>query len=209
MSDIDRQCDKPVEAIAKLAYLAVIADLGPDVLKKLLRDPRDLFNIAAADLPALIVYRASDKRYMRNSMTWAWDIHVAFEYSLPNSSFEERRLRFDTLQAVWASIAKAVLAGKHKDVSGGAAVLLDAGIWSDKHQASARYEMTEGGRDNYPDERKRFPMFIGEIPMTYDEPPDATFSSLDDFLHHHTDYDIADGEPVDAEDETELPPTGS
>ncbi len=186
---IDSQTDAPLAAIAALARGAIQADLGADVLVKVFEDPRNLFTIAAADLPALCVHRISEQTRRRNSTQLVDDIVVGFEYALPSTSTDERAGRWPTLHAVWQSLSRAVLAGKHPAVSSGADVLTPAGVWADGENARVlQYTFVEGGRDTEPELRPRHPIFVAQIAITH-TPDEVDPDTLEDFLRFHMAFD--------------------
>jgi len=186
---IDSQSDPPLAAIAALARGAIVADLGADVLVKVFEDPRNLFTIAAADLPALCVHRVSEQTRRRNSTQLVNDIVVGFEYALPSTSVEARAARWPTLAAVWQSLSRAVLAGKHPAVSDGADVLTAAGVFAESESARVlQYTFVEGGRDTEPELKPRHPIFIAQIAVTH-TPDEVDVASLNDFLRFHMAFD--------------------
>jgi len=186
---IDTQIDAPIAAIAALVRGAIQADLGADVLVKVFKDPRNLFTIAAADLPALCVHRVRQKRRRLNSTQLVDDIVVGFEYAMPSTSTEEREARWPTLVPVWESLSRAVLDGKHPAVSDGADVLLAVNTWADEESAQVlQYTFVEGGRDSEPAMRARHPIFIAQIVVT-NTPAEIDPATLNDFLRFHMAFD--------------------
>jgi len=198
---IDDQSDAPIAAIAALARGAIQADLGADVLVAVYSDPRNLFTIPASQLPALCVHRVNERTRRQSSTQLVDDITVGFEYALPSTSVDGRAARWPTLSAVWRSLSRAVLAGSHPAVSGGADVLSPAGIWADGEEARVlQYTLVEGGRDDVPDMRARHPIFFAQIAVTH-TPDEGDASALNDFLRFHMSFDKPpecpdDGEPL-------------
>lgn len=190
---IDTQIDLPIAAIASLARGAIRADLGDDVLVKVFKDPRNLFTIAAVDLPALCVHRASERPVRRTSTQLVDEVVVAFEYALPSTSVDGRDARWPTLPAVWHSLSRAVLKGKHPAVNGGAEVLRTVDTWANEDSARVlQYTLAEGGRDTEPEQRPRHPIFFAQISVTV--APEVDASTLNDFLRFHMSFDEPSGD---------------
>jgi hypothetical protein len=208
---IDNQVDAPLSAVAALVRGAIQADLGADVLVKVFEDPRNLFTIAALDLPALCVHRAAERSYQRNSTQLVDQITVAFEYALPSTSRDEQGGRWPTLQAVWRSLRRALLAGKHPAVSSGVDVLAAAGSQTLRDSARVvQYTLAEGGRDTEPALRPRHPIFMAQAVIEFVE-PEVDVLTLNDFLRFHMSFDEPGGdhtEPLIVLDVT-LPAYGS
>lgn len=210
---IDSQVDAPIDAIAALVRGAIRADLGDDVLVRVFEDPRNLFTIAAADLPALCVHRAAERMERRNSTQLIDVITVGFEYALPSTSVDDKAARWPTLAAVWRSLSRALVAGKHAAVSSGAEVLQAAGAWVPEDSPRVlQYTLAEGGRDTEPDMRARHPVLLAQAVVEY-TPSEVDVASLDDFLTFHMSFDkpasaAPDGEPL-IELELTLPAYGS
>lgn len=198
---IDSHVDAPIDAIAALVRGAIQADLGADVLVAVYSDPRNLFTIPASQLPALCVHRVSQRTRRESSTQLVDDVVVGFEYALPSTSTDDRGARWPTLAAVWRSLSRAVLAGKHPAVSSGADVLLAAGVWAEGEDARVlQYTLVEGGRDDAPDMRPRHPIFIAQIGVKVAE-DEGDASALNDFLRFHMSFDKPpecpdDGEPL-------------
>jgi hypothetical protein len=191
---IDSLTDAPVAAIAALARGAIQADLGADVLVAVYEDPRNLFTIPDAKLPALCVHRSSERTRRQSSTRLVDDIVIGFEYALPSTSVDGRAGRWPTLAAVWQSLSRAVLAGKHSAVSSGADVLLAAGVWADGEDARVlQYTLVEGGRDSEPDMRARHPIFIAQIAVTH-TPSEVNVATLNDFLRFNMTFDEPGGD---------------
>lgn len=208
---LDSQTDAPIAAIAALVRGAIQSDLGADVLVKVFEDPRNLFTIAAVDLPALCVHRASERTERRNSTQLVDVITVGFEYALPSTSVEGKAARWPTLAAVWGSLSRAIVAGKHAAVSSGSDVLLAAGAWVDEESVRVlQYTLAEGGRDTEPEMRARHPIFMAQAVVEY-TPSEVDVLTLDKFLTFHMSFDELGGdhsEPLFELDVT-LPAYGS
>lgn len=193
---LDGQKDIPLCAIAALVRGAVLAELGEDVLASIFSDPRSLQVLRAASLPALCVYRKSRKSRRESSTQRVQDIVVGFDYMLPATNADQRDLRWATLDAVWDVIETAVLDGKHSSVGDGAEVLVAAATQGREGTAQCRNGLADGGGENYP-------IFIGEITVTY-SPAEVDADSIDDFLRMHAAYDeFPNPDPAPAQDDPE------
>jgi hypothetical protein len=187
---LDDQLDPPIAAVAALVRAAIVADLGPEMAVAIYDDPRVLQTLTAGKLPALCLYRESERRRRRNSTMWVDDITVQFDYVLPSTALEKRAVRWPALQVVWHKIANVVIAGKHVSVSAGADVLAAAGLTVEQeNSAQVAYRVAEGGGQNYP-------YFRGQLVAALtSEPADA--ATLNDFLRFYMSFDEPGGDHND------------
>lgn len=184
---IDDRTDPPLSAIAALVRGALLADLGAGIVVAVYEDPRALDTLAGTKLPALCIYRASERRRRRNSVDLVRDITVSFEYVLPATPLENRNERWPALQTIWNAIADVVIAGRHEAVSSGAAVLSLAGVnVEQENSAQATYGFADGGGKSYP-------FFRGQIAVAH-TPQGVNVDDLDDFLRFYASFDAPGGD---------------
>jgi len=189
---IDSQTDPQLAAVAGLVRGAITADLGADFITTVYDDPRALQVLAAGKLPALCIYRANERRRLRNSAAHVSDITVQFDYVLPATSLERRGARWPALSAVWEKISDVVIEGKHAAVSSGASVLETAGLFVEHdNTAQVEYSLADGGGENYP-------FFRGRIVLPF-TPEDVDVATLADFLQFQMTFDKPPDAPVDGE----------
>lgn len=212
--------DPQLAAVAALVRAAVHNDLDPSVLAEVYEDPRELGEMTNTRVPALAVYRASEKRAHHGSGVYVDRVTVRFDYVLCDVSPAKRAAYWPTLRRVWKSIADAMAAGKHTAATGDAEVLELAGVEVDDESPKVSYTFAK-----LPGAGNTYPYFRGEI--TADFFPDATdVTALDDFLTHFTAFAkpgdtehtalisaLAGDDPLDsdhlANDTTTLPAFGS
>jgi hypothetical protein len=178
---IDTQKDVPLSAIAALVRAAITAELGPGMVVKCYEDPRTLQVMAAADLPALCIYRKRRKSRRESSTNRVQDITVFFQYVLPATTLDKRKNRWPALDAVWDVIETVVLDGGHESVSGGADVLAAAGVQGQEDTAQCENAFSEGGSETVP-------IFVGSIVVTY-TPDTIDLTTLHPFLEFYAAFD--------------------
>jgi hypothetical protein len=184
---LDDQLDAPIAAVAALVRGAIIADLGPEMVVAIYDDPRVLQTLTSGKLPALSLYRASERRRRRNSTGWVHDVTVQFDYVLPSTALERRAARWPALQAVWNKIADVVIAGKHASVVAGATVLAAAGLTIEQESSTqVTYGVVEGGGQNYP-------FFRGQVVAAF-TPAEVDVNTLNDFLQFNMSFDKPGGD---------------
>lgn len=187
---IDSLLDPQLAAVAALVRAAVTADLGADMIIALYDDPRALQTITAGKLPALCIYRKSERRRRRNSAALVRDITVYFDYVLPSTALEKRSGRWPALGQVWNTIADVVIAGGHAALSDGADVLDAASLHVElENSAQAAYDVAEGGAQNYP-------CFRGQLVIAH-SPPEVDVATLPDFLRFAMSFDEPGGDHTD------------
>lgn len=203
---LEDEIDVPIKTIAALVGAAIRSEVGHDVLTRVVSDERTLLDLAADDLPALCVYRASETLRLQDSATFVHDVLVVFEYALPSSSHKEREKRRPLLARVWRAVREAIVSGKHDAVSGGADVFASAAlqIQADNFKSvSVKYLMANGGREDVLVEAKRNPIFVGQALVTW-TPTEVDAATLDDFLLMHAAYDeFPNPDPAPAQDDPE------
>lgn len=189
----DDQVDSALEAVAALVRGAITADLGADFATAIYDDPRALQILTAGKLPALSIYRVSERRRRRNSAGTISDVTIQFDYVLPATALEKRSVRWPALPAVWNCIADVLLRGKHPAVSNDAAVLTSAGLWVDQETGvSVDYGVADGGGQNYP-------FFRGRAMTTF-TPSGVDVGTLADFLRFHMTFDKSQPVSGDSDD---------
>ncbi len=186
---IDDRTDPPLAAIAALVRGALLADFGAGIVVSVFEDPRALDTLAATRLPALCIYRASERRRRRNSVDLVRDITLGLEYVLPATPLENRNERWPALQTIWNAIADVVIAGRHAAVSDGAAVLDAAGVGVEaENSVHATYGFADGGGKSYP-------FFRGSMLVAH-TPDGVDVDTLDNFLRFYASFDEPGGDHV-------------
>jgi hypothetical protein len=189
---LDDQVDGALSAVAALVRGAITADLGADFITAVYDDPRALQTLTAGKLPALCIYRASERRRRRSSAGAISDVTIQFDYVLPATALEKRSARWPVLSAVWNCIADVLLAGKHSTVDGGVPVLSNAAVSFEESGVTAEYGVADGGGQNYPFLRGRA---VGVF-----TPSGVDVTTLADFLRFHMTFDKSEPVSGDADD---------
>lgn len=197
----DELHDAPLDIVSGLIRAAVHADVGNDVLQAVFEDPRQLSTANATQMPLLAVYRFREEWRRRNSQQRVADIKLVFDYVMSSTSPNRRELRWPALQAVWSSLANAMLKGRHVAYQSDAKVLCDVGLQVHQDTAKVVYGFAE--------KRLDYPFFRGELMVTF-TPSDADWQLYDLYLEHFTSFDVPGGDHVAPDihgtDTTILPP---
>lgn len=169
---LDDLRDLPLEAIALLTRAAVHERCGEETLKSIFNDPRDVNTLAAAGLPAMSIFRASEKTAAQSSLGVADVVLIRFEYMLPATGLEQRKTRWPVFTHAWHAITRTLFRGSHPHVDNGAKVLDAAGLKRAIDRNAASYETMFADRGG-----QTFPLLIGLITAEFEDVTDGTQAS--------------------------------
>lgn len=188
---LDDTTDPQIAAVAALAGGAVNAALADVTTEPAIRRvytwPITRARAPQLQLPALAVYRFSDREQRRTIGRTETEVTIRFDYWASATPLDRIELRWPLLRSVWEALVNAVLDGAHESVSEGAQVLELAGFVAiDRSSPTVRYIAAEP-------EEAVYPRFEGTIVARHREDFDRSELAL--FLELHGGISRADGNP--------------
>ncbi len=174
---LDVITDPQVAALIGLSKGAVNAELQAELTENAIEGtfnhPRPLAILGDSSLPALAVYRRSERKVRRTNGRIERRVVFVFDFICRPVGIDEIELRWPLLQRVWEELWSAIDASKHDAVAGGAEVLELAGF------TEIESDTAEVSYDYAPQERTAFPFFRALIVGWHREKTDI--STLADF----------------------------
>jgi hypothetical protein len=200
---IENEQDAALAAISRLASAAVNEVCGDDAVKIVFNDPRDLKELKSEQLPALCIYRQSERRVRETEMDLTQVITVAFEYTMPQTDAAKRVTRWPALSIIWNAIVDTLADGQHSFIVDDDGEIIPVMTLAQSEaiddSPSVNYGFADhGGVSN--------PHFLGTI-VVYHRPDEVDAASFANFLRMYTGYYLPN---TPAEDMTDgqFPPPG-
>ncbi len=163
---LDAHSDPLIEAIRGLVTADLLAT-DSDLLKQVYAFEGDIRQLSATNMPALFLYRQSERWERVDNARLRAKVTVAFEYILGTTPFPHRQARWPALQVVWNRIVETLLLGQSANYKNGAAVIAAAGwsLYTPEEIVLERY--------GYADQQQEaFPGFRGTVLFAANITPD-------------------------------------